>query len=217
MHVTNYNVLYRALLEDFNVDEFILIRKNKKKLKLLKSALGASYAMLASAAFIGSTEIGFTIIVAALILIFYFQAKIKRCMEIIQQDNESIEVSFRPYINTSELDSFRDMQFKKIIDDNISKMEYLDYLKEDVSLHFSLVKKECFEGANIDVVNYKSSIEKLFDIAYKGVEKGYLQKEEVDAIKKKWICDLQVLCNQYAGTDTEVELKYLYLKSGIAR
>ena len=214
MHLTNYSVLYSALLEDFEVDEFILIRKNKRKLKLLKMALNTSYAMLASAAFIGSSEIGFAVIVAALILIFYFQAKIKRCLEMIEQDNESIELSFRKYVNTSEVDDFRNIQYKKMVDNSISKAEYLHYLREETSLHFSLVKKECIEGVNIDVVNYKSGIEKLFDIAYKSVEEGYLQREEVDSIKRKWICDLQVLCNQYAGTDVEVELKYLYVKSG---
>lgn len=217
MHVTNYSVLYSALLEDFEVDEFILIRKNKRKLKLLKMALNTSYAMLASAAFIGSSEIGFAVIVAALILIFYFQAKIKRCLEMIEQDNESIELSFRQYVNTSEVDDFRNIQYKKMVDNSISKAEYLHYLREEASLHFSLVKKECIEGVNIDVVNYKSGIEKLFDIAYKSVEEGYLQREEVDSIKRKWICDLQVLCNQYAGTDVEVELKYLYVKSGVIK
>lgn len=214
MHTINYNALHQALLRDFNVAEFNVIKKHKKKLKRLKSALGASYAMLASAACFGSTEIGFTIIVAALILIFYFQNKVKRCLDMVSQDNESIELSVKPYINSNVLDEFRALQVEKLTHGNISKIEYLDMLKEDVLLHFSLVKKDCAEGTNIDVVNYKSSIEKLFSSAYKVVNDGYLQLEEIEIIYKKWISDLQVLRNQYANTDLEVEIKYLCLKSG---
>ena len=217
MHVTNYSVLYPALLEGFNADEFLIIKKNKKKLKLLKAALGASYAMLVSAVYFGSTEIGFTIIVAALVLIFYFQNKIKRCLEIISQDNTSIEVSMRPYVNSTKLYEFRNLQLDNMMNGKISKTEYLDVVKEDVLLHFSLIKKDCSEEINIDVVNYKSSIEKLFASAYDAANKGYLDIEEVHSIEKKWSSDLQVLCNQYAKTDLEVEIKYLYIKSGTSK
>lgn len=217
MHVTNYSVLYKALLEDFNVDEFNLIRKNKKKLKLLKSALGASYAMLASAVMFGSTEIGFTIIVAALILIFYFQAKIKRCLEIVSQDDESIENTIKNYINTEKLDSLRDVQFEKYRKSEISKSQFLEYIEDDVAIHYALVKKDCSKGVNIDIVSYKSSIEKLFSIMDKCIDENILVTEDTSYIEKRWVCDLQVLCNQYAKTDIEVDLKYLYLKSGVSK
>ena len=217
MHVTNNSVLYQALLRDFNVDEFVLIKKNKKKLKLLKSALAASYAMLASAVYFGATEVGFSIIVAALILIFYFQNKIKRCLEIITQDSDDIEMSIRPYINTSELDSFRDKQLRLLTNGDMSKSEYIELVKEDSLIHFSLIKKECSEGKHIDIVNYKSSIENLFVAARDIAEKGYINIEEIENIEKEWISKLQVLCNQYAKTDLEIDIKYLYSKSGVIR
>ena len=107
------------------------------------------------------------------------------------------------------------MQLDNLVNGKTSKIEYLDIVKEDVLLHFSLVKKDCSEEMSIDVVNYKSSIEKLFVSAYDAANKGYLDVEEVQSIEKKWSSDLQVLCNQYAKTDLEVEIKYLYLKSGV--
>lgn len=214
MHIISYNSIYPALLEDFNAVEFIVIKKSKKKLKMLKSALAASYAMLASAACFGSTEVGFAMIVASLILIFYFQNRIKRCFEVILQDNSSIEFNMKSYINSQELDDFRDLQLEKVKNGKISKNEYLELIKEDALLHLALIKKDCAEGTSIDVASYKCSIVKLFANAYNAVGYSEIEEEEIQIIEKKWVSDLQVLRNQYANTDLEVEIKYLFVKSG---
>lgn len=214
MHINAYKTLHQVMLSDLDIDEFIFVKKILRKIKMSKIALGMSYTMLMSALWFGSTEIGFTIIVAGLVLIFYFQNRIKYYLELVSEKKDSFEIIMRNYIDSDKIDTFRKLQLSKLKSNEISKREYLEIVKEDVQLIFSLIKKECNEENNIDVVTYKRNIENLFNIAKDAVKDGCIEKEEVDSIQRKWSSDLQALCNQYAKTDLEVELKYLHSKVG---
>lgn len=214
MHINAYKTLHQVMLSNLDIDEFIFIKKILRKIKMSKIALGMSYTMLMSALWFGSTEIGFTIIVAGLVLIFYFQNRIKYYLELVSEKKDSFEIIMRNYIDSDKIDAFRKLQLSKLKSNEISKKEYLEIVKEDVQLIFSLIKKECNEENNIDVVTYKRNIENLFNIAKDAVKGGCIEKEEVDSIQRKWSSDLQALCNQYAKTDLEVELKYLHSKVG---
>lgn len=213
MHTNAYKALHPVLLNDLDIEEFIFIKKISKKIKMSKVALGMSYAMLMSALWFGSTEMGFTIIVAGLVLIFYFQNRIKYYLELRAEKNELFEDIMRNYISSDKTDAFRELQLSKLKKNEVSKREYLEIVKEDMQLLFSLIKKECNEESSIDIVAYKSSIENLFKFIQDAVESNFVENEELVLIQRKWSSDLQALCNQYAKTDLEVELKYLYSKS----
>lgn len=212
MHINTYRNLHQALLDDIDIDEFVFIRKIKKRMKLAKVYLALSYAMLISSLWFASTEVGFALIVSGLVLILYFRDRIKHYTDLISNNKLLFEEIMNPYVDSNNLIEFRKLQLSKLKDGAISKMDYLSIVKEEISLLLSLVRKECIEDSSINIVTYKNSIENLFDTLSSAAKSNLIDSHELSSIKRKWTSDLQVLCNQYAKTDTEVELKYLYSK-----
>lgn len=212
MHINTYKNLHQALLDDIDINEFVFIRKIMKRMKLTKVYLGLSYAMLISSLWFASTEVGFALIVSGLVLILYFRDRIKHYTDLISNNKVLFEEIMNSYIDSNNLIEFRKLQLSKLKDGAISKMDYLSIVKEEVSLLLSLVRKECIENNSINIVTYKDNIENLFDILGSAEKSNLIDSHEFLSIKRKWASDLQVLCNQYAKTDTEVELKYLYSK-----
>lgn len=217
MHINAYKSLHQALLDDIDIDEFIFIRKIKKRIKLAKISLGISYTMLISSLWFSSTEMGFTLIVAGILLILYFKDRMKHYKDLIINNKMMFEEIMKSYIDSNNLVRFRKLQLTKLKEDTITKMEYLNIAKEEIALLLSLIKKECIEDSNVNIVVYKNSIENLFDALGDAVNNNLIDNEEFVSIKRKWSSDLQVLCNQYSKTDIEVELKYLYSKIKDAR
>ena len=212
MHINTYKSLHQALLDDVEIDEFVFIRKIKKRINLTKVSLGMSYALLISSLCFSGTEIGFALIVAGILLILYFKDRIKHYADLILNNKLSFEETMKSHLNSNNVIKFRKVQLEKLSSGSISKMDYLNIVKEEVALLLSLIKKECIEDDNINVVSYKDSIKNLFDTLNDAVNKKLIDDSEFQSIKRKWSSDLQVLCNQYAKTDIEVELKYLYSK-----
>jgi hypothetical protein len=207
-----YKKLYQALLNNSNIKEFAFIRKIRKKIKGYQLVLSTSYAMLVSSLFFSGTEAGFYIIVSALVLIFYSQSKIKSNVEIINDKMNVFESTMSNYINSEYTYSFRKDLLSKLETEEISKKEYVDIVKEEVKLTFSLIKNECFEEDNVDIIKYKASIENIFNNLKYASDNNLLDVSEVVAIQRKWTSDLKALCNQYNATDLETEIKYLYTK-----
>lgn len=212
MNRSAYRNLYDELINDEEIEDFIFIKKIKKRIKMTKASLALSYAMLVSSLAFATTEVGFALIVAGLVLILYFKDKIKHYMELINQDKESLEDMLKTYIDSEMFANFRKKQISKLQDGVISKVEYLNIVKDEISLLTSLIKRECNEDSNINIVIYNNSIENLLQTLSNGVKSNLIDVDELDFIKRKWFSDLQVLCNQYSKTDIEVELKYLYSK-----
>lgn len=212
MIMNTYKALYNNLLNNIEIEDFIFIKKIKKRIKLTKVSLGLSYSMLIGSLAFASTEVGFSLIVAGLVLVLYFKDKIRFYLELINQNKQSFEDIIKPYIDSDKMKDFRKNQLSKLKTGSISKVEYLSIIKDEVNLLTSLIKRECIEDANINVVIYKNSIDNLLQTVKEGVESNLIEKEEFDFIKRKWFSDLQVLCNQYNKTDIEVELKYLCSK-----
>ena len=71
------------------------------------------------------------------------------------------------------------------------------------------MKIECAKEDSINIVGYKSSIQKLFSTLKDVSNSGLISTEDVHWLESKWDSDLQVLSNYYAKTPLEVELKYL--------
>ena len=208
-----YKNLYQALLSDTQIDEFVFIRKVKKKIKTIKVSLGLSYGMLLSSLVVSNSELGFTLIVASLVLILYFKDKINSYKILISQNKESFEDIIKQYIDSNILKDFRKIQLSKLQESKLSKIEYLSIVKEEINLLSSLIKRECNEDNNINIIIYKNSIQNILDLLKDGVNNKLIEKDELEFIRRKWFSDLQVLCNQYSKTDIEVELKYLYSKT----
>lgn len=209
MYTNVYMNLYNALLKDFNADEFILVKRCAKRSKILKVILGLVYVIMSSSVLL-PLSIGFPVLILSLVIIFYCQNKIKYYTELLGKSEKFLESTMGKYVGSIESQEFRDKQLDRLEQNQMSKTEYLDIVREDMQLLYHLIQAECAEEESIDVVGYKSSIKSLLSILENAVDKGLLNKDDVEIVKRKWCSDLQILCNYYAKTHIEVELKYLY-------
>lgn len=204
-----YENLYNALLEDFNnVNEFISLKRCAKKNTILSGVLGLSYVTILGSVF-SPLKFGLPMVSIGVMTAFLCQSGMKRYLGEIKENKENLEDTMKVYIDSNEYDEFRKKQASKLKGLQISKTEYLNIVKEDLQLIHSLMKIECAKEDSINIVGYKSSIQKLFSTLKDVSNSGLISTEDVHWLESKWDSDLQVLSNYYAKTPLEVELKYL--------
>lgn len=214
MYISNYKTLYSSLINNCNADEFVDLRKNKRHVKVLKFGLGVSYTILSLSLIVGVNQNGLILIVSGLILALYFQSRIKSSISKIEKTENTIDAVFKNNLSNNKINEFREEMLSNLINNSITKSEFLSVIREDLNLNFHLIKRECEDNGVIDIVKYEASVGSLFGLLDKSVNNGFLNENESKTLKKKWSEDIQVLCNQYNKTDLEVELKYLKTKLG---
>lgn len=206
--MNNYKTLHYSLVKDFKGKDFVLINKRLKYSRLYKCCIPASFATLGASLIPQFSDNKFTIAIIGIAGILFFETKVRNIKELLHDSND-LEDIFKKYLNSTELIEFRKFKLNELECKSLTRRDYLILVKEELQLIFNLIKAECENDSRVDVVTYKNDVKNVFEILSIALDKNLITKEDFKVLEKKWLSDIQVLCNQYNKTELEIDLKYL--------
>lgn len=207
--MNSYKTLQESLIKDFKGKDFVNIKKMIKNQKVYKVCTSISFVVLGISVIPSFNEFKFPLAIIGVTGILLFENKNRNTKECLKESYSSIEDIFKKYLNTEELQEYRENRLKELEEKTISKRYYLTLNKEEIQLILNLIKNECSSESNIDVIAYKNDVNYIFENLNKCKNLGVLTKDDVRHLEKKWQSDLQVLRNQYIKTELEIDLNYL--------
>lgn len=207
--MNNYQSLYNSLLSDFRGKDFLYTKKMLKHHHICKIFTSVFFLILISSLVPFFESYRFNIAIVGIIGILFFQNRVKNIKDFLINDKNSIVEKFKNNLNTLELRTYRENKFNQLQSNSINKRTYLSLVKEELQLIQFLIKSECESESNIDIITYKSDIEHIFKTLHLALDSNLINIEDFNYVKKIWVSDIQTLCNQYAKTVVEIDLKYL--------
>lgn len=207
--LNSYKFLQDALVKDFKGKDFVSINKMTKKYKSYKIFTYASFVIIGASLIPYLNNQKFPIAIIGFTSILFFENKSRNAKEFLQERKNFFQDDFKKYLNSPELNQFRELKLQNLKDENMTKREYISLVKEELHLIYSLIKDECESESCVDIIAYKNDVENIFKILNSALDFNLINKEDLRYIKKKWTSDIQVLCNQYSRTELEIDLKYL--------
>lgn len=205
----NYKVLYDSLIKDFYGKDFLFTNKMLKHHRIYKFLASISFVVLGISLVPFFHNQRFTIAIIGILGILFFENRIRNIKEFLNNDKNSLEKKFKNYLNSVELTEYREKIYKELEIGSITKRDYLSIIKEELQLIYHLIKDECEVELNIDIITYKNDVEHIFKMLNSCLDSNLINKEDFNQLKKRWVSDIQILCNQYVKTEFEIDLKYL--------